>query len=80
MKSINATQVVSGGGGEDISPWMQKGVPGASLLNDNWDYFSYHHSRGDTMNVLNTTDVDLAAAVWAVYAYSIADLDQLLPR
>ena len=32
------------------------------------------------MNVLNSTDVDLSAAVWAVYAYSIADLDDLLPR
>ncbi|CAF0875394.1 unnamed protein product [Adineta steineri] len=80
LSSINATQVVSGGGGEDISPWTQRGVPGASLLNDNWDYFAYHHSNGDTMNVLNSTDVDLAAAVWAVYAFSIADLDNLLPR
>lgn len=80
MTSINATQVVQGGGGEDISQWMQHGVPGASLQNDNSDYFAFHHSRGDTMNVLNSTDVDLAAAVWAVYAYSIADLDNLLPR
>ncbi|CAF1074534.1 unnamed protein product [Rotaria magnacalcarata] len=80
LTSINATQVVSGGGGEDISKWMQHGVPGASLLNDNWDYFAYHHSRGDTINVLNSTDVDLAAAVWTVYAFSIADLDSILPR
>ncbi|CAF1219394.1 unnamed protein product [Rotaria sordida] len=80
LTSINATQVVSGSGGEDIDSWMERGVPGASLLNDNWDYFSYHHSNGDTMNVLNSTDLDLAAAVWAVYAFSIADLDNLLPR
>lgn len=80
MAAINATQVVGGGGGEDISPWMQRGVPGASLLNDNWDYFAYHHSNGDTMNVINSTDIDLAAAVWAVYAFAIADLDDLLPR
>ena len=72
--------MVTGGGGEDIGPWMTHGVPGASLLNDNWDYFAYHHSRGDMMNVLNSTDVDLAVAVWAVYAYGVADLDQLLPR
>ncbi|CAF1135019.1 unnamed protein product [Rotaria sp. Silwood1] len=78
--SINATQVIPGGGGTDISPWQQRGVPGASLLNDNRNYFAYHHSNGDTMNVLNSTDVDLAAAVWAVYAYAIADLDDLLPR
>jgi carboxypeptidase Q len=78
--SINAAQVVTGGGGTDIDPWVERGVPGASLLNDNENYFAYHHSNGDTMNVLNSTDVDLAAAVWAVYAYAIADLDNLLPR
>lgn len=72
--------MVSGGGGTDIDPWEEHGVPGASLLNDNQNYFAYHHSRGDMMNVLNSTDVDLAAALWAVYAYSIADLDNLLPR
>jgi carboxypeptidase Q len=49
-------------------------------LNDNRNYFAYHHSNGDTMDVLNSTDIDLAAAVWAVYAYAIADLDNLLPR
>jgi hypothetical protein len=32
------------------------------------------------MTVLNTTDVDLCAAVWAVHAYTIANLDSLLPR
>ncbi|CAF0738015.1 unnamed protein product [Rotaria sordida] len=78
--SINATQVIPGGGGTDIRPWQLRGVPGASLYNDNWNYFAYHHSNGDTMNVLNSTDVDLAAAAWAVYAYAIADLDDLLPR
>ena len=72
--------MVPGGDGEDIGPWMKHGVPGASLLNDNQDYFAYHHSNGDMMNVLNSTDMDLAAAVWAVYAFSIADLDSLLPR
>lgn len=55
-------------------------MPGAGLLNDNADYFAFHHSRGDMMNVLNSTDIDLAAAVWAVYAYSIADLENILPR
>ncbi|CAF3739583.1 unnamed protein product [Adineta steineri] len=78
--SINATQVVPNGEGTDIDPWLQRGVPGASLFNDNRNYFAYHHSKGDTVNVLNSTDIDLAAAVWAVYAYAIADLDNLLPR
>ena len=64
----------------DIDPWQERGVPSASVFNDQHDYFAYHHSNGDMMNVLNSSDVDLAAAVWAVYAYAIADLDNLLPR
>ena len=43
-------------------------------------YFAYHHSRGDTMDVLNSTELDLAAAIWAVYAFAIADLEHILPR
>ena len=80
LKSINATEVVPGGEGTDIDPWEERGVPGGSLHNDNEMYFAYHHSRGDTMNVLNSTDIDLAAALWSVYAFAIADLDNLLPR
>ena len=32
------------------------------------------------MNVLDPYDMDLAAASWAIYAYTIADLDAMLPR
>lgn len=80
LSSINATAVTGGGDGEDIAPWMSAGVPGASLLNDNERYFWFHHSGGDTVEVLDSADVDAAAAVWAVHAYSIANLDGLLPR
>jgi carboxypeptidase Q len=44
LTSINATQVVTGGDGTDIAPWMGAGVPGASLLNDNEKYFWYVQS------------------------------------
>jgi len=77
---INTTLVVPGGGGTDIDPWMGAGVPGASLSNENHDYFKYHHSNGDTMTVLNSMDMDLAAATWAVTALGVANLDDLLPR
>ncbi|CAF1566194.1 unnamed protein product, partial [Didymodactylos carnosus] len=80
LVEINATQVVKGDGGTDIGPWMDNGVPGGSLLNENEKYFMFHHSNGDTMTVLNSTDMDLAAAVWTVHAYVVADLDDMLPR
>ena len=35
---------------------------------------------GDTMSVLNADDLDLCAILWAATTFSIADLDDLLPR
>lgn len=80
LAHINATLVTTGGEGTDISPWMSAGVPGASLANDNERYFWFHHSNADTMSVLNSADIDKCAAVWAVHAYSVANLPSLLPR
>jgi len=80
LSSIGTGLVTGGGEGTDISPWMDAGVPGASLHNNNDRYFDFHHSQGDTMTVLNRDDLDLAAVTWAAFAYVIADLDAMLPR
>jgi len=80
LVSLNASQVTTGGDGTDIDPWMEAGVPGASIANANNDYFWYHHSNGDTMTVLDPDDVDTCAATWAVTAYAVAQLDDMLPR
>ena len=55
-------------------------MPAASLYSQNERYFNYHHTQADRMEVLDKTDMDLAAAAWAVYAYTIADVDAFLPR
>lgn len=54
--------------------------PGASLLDDLYKYFSFHHSRGDTMTVMDAKQMNVAAAVWAVVSYVIADMEEMLPR
>lgn len=64
----------------DTGPWEAVGVPGASLSSLNEDYFWFHHSNGDQMGVLKKEDMDLAAAVFAVVAFVVADLDEALPR
>ena len=46
LKSINASILDGGGEGTDIGPWMEGGVPGASLKNEDSKYFYFHHTNG----------------------------------
>uniref|UniRef100_A0A1A7WS62 Carboxypeptidase Q n=1 Tax=Iconisemion striatum TaxID=60296 RepID=A0A1A7WS62_9TELE len=80
LAPINTTKLEPNGEGTDISPWMQAGVPGASLHVADSRYFWFHHSEGDTMTVQNPRDMDLCSALWAVVAYVVADLQDMLPR
>lgn len=70
----------SGRPGSDIEIFIAKGIPGASLLNQNDKYFWFHHSEGDTLNVQNRSDVIECAAFWAAFTYVIADLSVDIPR
>lgn len=54
--------------------------PGASLHTADQRYFWFHHSDGDTMSVQNPEEMNLCSAVWAVVAYVVADLEEMLPR
>jgi len=83
LKPINASMLITddGRGYEtDTGSWEAVGVPGASLSSQNENYFDFHHSWGDQMGVLKKEDMDLAAAVFAVVAFVVADLDEALPR
>lgn len=81
FKSINATTLVEGDApGSDIAIFTGSGIPGASLHNDNSKYFWFHHTKGDTMNVETTDNLDRGAALWTAVAYIIADLSVDIPR
>ncbi|XP_032172505.1 carboxypeptidase Q isoform X1 [Mustela erminea] len=80
LQPVNVTQVFRTGEGTDINFWIQAGVPGASLVDDLYKYFSFHHSHGDTMTVMDPKQMNVAAAVWAVVSYVIADMEEMLPR
>nr|XP_045000606.1 carboxypeptidase Q [Jaculus jaculus]XP_045000607.1 carboxypeptidase Q [Jaculus jaculus] len=80
LKPLNITQVFSGTEGTDINFWIQAGVPGASLCDDLSTYFAFHHSHGDTMTVMDPKKMNIAAAVWAVVSYVVADMEEMLPR
>ena len=80
LEKIGAGQISRGGGGADIGPIMQLGVPGLGLNVDGTRYFHYHHSEADTLDKLDPHEVALCVAAMAVMAYIIADLPEPLPR
>lgn len=80
LGSINATSVADNGGETDTSWWKDLGVPLGTLATSNERYFWFHHSNGDTMTVMDPVQMNLCSAVFAVYAYTLADMDDMLPK
>ena len=80
LKSIGADSIGRGGGGADIGPIMQRGVPGAGLVVDGTRYFWYHHTDADTIDKLDPAEMARCVATLAVMIYVVADLDYRLPR
>jgi carboxypeptidase Q len=80
LQPIGAAEMSRGGGGADIGPIMELGVPGMSPVVDGSRYFWYHHSHADTVDKLDPEEVAQVVAGMAVIAYVVADLPQPLPR
>jgi carboxypeptidase Q len=66
--------------GADISPLTKLGVPGFSPIQDNRTYFNYHHTAADTLDKIVPQELAENAAVNAVTAYALANLEQPLPK
>ena len=80
LAPIGADTVSNGGGGTDIEPIMDRGVPGMSLNDDGRRYFWYHHSEADTVDKLDPKEMAKCVAALAVMSYVVADIPQQLPR
>jgi len=80
LARIGAGSVTRDGGGADISPLAEAGVPVMGLSVEDSRYFYYHHSDADTMDKLNPREMALCVAAMAVMAYVVADLPEPLPR
>ncbi|HRG58355.1 MAG TPA: M20/M25/M40 family metallo-hydrolase [Bacteroidia bacterium] len=59
------------GGGPDISPLKDQGVPLAELMPDSQRYFDYHHTADDTFDKVNKRELELGAAAMAALIYLI---------
>lgn len=75
-----ADDVVEGGGGADISPMSDHGVPMVGLRPDATHYFDIHHTMADTLDKVDPHDLQMDATAMAVMAWQLAELDPPLPR
>ncbi len=74
LEAIQATKVNPGGGGSDIEPIANKGVPSLSPTTTAEHYFDWHHTQADTVDKVNPEDFRKNIAVLAVLAYVLADM------
>ncbi|MDZ7807078.1 MAG: M28 family metallopeptidase [Gracilimonas sp.] len=80
LQPIESGKITRGGGGADIGPLMNDGVPGMGLVVDGEKYFWYHHTAADTMDKLDKDDFNECVATMAAFAYAVADIEERLPR
>jgi carboxypeptidase Q len=84
MNIINSSLVNDEGHGSDTSPLYNLGVPVmANSVYDTVDhkfYFTYHHSAGDSMSIMNADDMDSNVLGIASMFFILADLDNTIPR
>lgn len=60
--------------------WKVRGIPMAGPLSRNERYYWYHHSTADTMQVVDSGDLDRNTALFAAVAFVVADLSVNVPR
>lgn len=80
LDRINAGKILPSGGGADIGPLMTTGVPGMGLEVDGSKYFWFHHTPADTPDKLSPADMQKCVAAFAVMAYIVGELPEMLPR
>ena len=72
LAEVGADRIQRGGGGGDISPLANSGVPLIGLIPENQRYFDYHHSDKDTIDKVNPRELELGAVAMAIFAYELA--------
>lgn len=78
LEPIGAGKIVEGGGGVDIGPLGELGVPTMGLNVDMGLYWSIHHTPADTMDKVDPPSLARCVAAMAVMAYSAAEIPERL--
>ena len=66
--------------GADVGPLAALHVPTFAPIQDSRTYFNYHHTAADTLDKIEPHALAENAAVMAVTAYALANLEVPLPR
>ena len=80
LAPLGAARVEKGGGGSDISPLGEAGVPVLSLDQETSRYFDWHHSAADTFDKVVPAELAASTAAMTVMAWQLAESDEALPR
>lgn len=80
VKSVGPVAIGASGGGADIGPMMQLGVPGVGFEVDGSRYFWFHHTDADTVDKLDPAEMQRCVAIMAVLSYIAADLPGKIGR
>jgi hypothetical protein len=59
------------GGGADVGPLGDQGVPVMEFIPDSQRYFNYHHTKEDTFDKIDKRELELGAASMAALTYLI---------
>ena len=84
MGILNASYLSDDGHAVDTGPLLQMGIPTMiNLIEDTPDheyYFTYHHSAGDTMSIMDPNELDSNVVGVAAMFYILADLEKSIPK
>jgi len=78
LQSIGADSMTAGGGGGDIGPVMEAGVPGFGMNTVGVHYFDWHHTPSDTVDKIKPEEFQQNVAALAVLSYVLADMPDRL--
>ena len=73
LEEFNASRITKGGGGADINPLRESGTVMIGLDHDSQRYFDYHHSDNDTIDKVNSRELELGAIAMTILAYAISE-------
>jgi carboxypeptidase Q len=79
LGSLGAGKLEFGHSGVDVEPSVLKGVPGLGVNHDTARYWEVHHSKADTLDKVNPTDLARNSAILAVAVLGVADMTERSP-